>query len=866
MKRIPILFLLVQMICLLSQPLSTSAQGWNIELLQQKFSSWHPAEVIACQGNYAYISLEYFYTTQTGGIAVVDISNPEDPQEISCFDVVYTVYDLEIVGNYLYIGYRDYGLSILDISNPCDLEEIYSNTTFDDITEIYIDGNYAYLGCDDAGLFILDISNPAEPVILSQTVMDDADEIITYQNIAYVCMNNQSIDILDISNPTNPVWLNNLSVDGNPHDIAISGDYLFTANSNNGIQVYDISDPQNPVWVEEHVVTVFGLIISNDLLYTYTNSSQLIVFDISNPTNLVVVGLCMTSGSLRDFDMLGDYIFAANDYYGLRPFDISVPSSPLPLAYYKPDWDIYDVELKDDYAFVPNDETGLEILDISDPTDMIQVASLESVGAVSAIDVIGDYAYLNNSTSGLMLVDISDPLNPAMVSAIDIDGLICQIDEETNRMYVSGDEENLQIYDITSLVNPVLLGDYYLYPQGYVWAWFNDIAVEGDMLCALAYYFEPGADGGPVGDSLLILDIVDPANPVLLSMTNLGSGAQEIEVRDNVAFIGASVPMLSIMDVSNPEDPQEISSLDFPGEARELQLHDDYVYILTSQDISVRVIDASILETPESAGYYMTPGSPYGMAVKDELLFVADKDYLESFNCSDALDQFSVAMTPESLPIVIPPGGGDFDCNLSVRNNRNFPGAVDGWVNIETPSGQQFTILGPALQIDLEAYTTREWDRTIVVPANAPAGDYRCIASIGLYPWVVDDQDEFTFTKEGTTGDWSGSEGWYCTGDLLPGEENLSALITPGNTDLISIYPNPFNPITVFQFDLQMAGEVKLAVYNVAGRIVANLIDGTLRQGHHEVTFDGSDLASGIYFVKFEAGEMIQIRKMVLIK
>jgi len=79
-------------------------------------------------------------------------------------------------------------------------------------------------------------------------------------------------------------------------------------------------------------------------------------------------------------------------------------------------------------------------------------------------------------------------------------------------------------------------------------------------------------------------------------------------------------------------------------------------------------------------------------------------------------------------------------------------------------------------------------------------------------------------------------------------------------------YPNPFNASTRIAFDLPRAGLMTLKVYDLLGREVATLVDGVRAAGQHTALFDGSRLASGIYFYRLEAGAMHEVRKMVLLK
>jgi hypothetical protein len=88
----------------------------------------------------------------------------------------------------------------------------------------------------------------------------------------------------------------------------------------------------------------------------------------------------------------------------------------------------------------------------------------------------------------------------------------------------------------------------------------------------------------------------------------------------------------------------------------------------------------------------------------------------------------------------------------------------------------------------------------------------------------------------------------------------------PPSSFSLSCAPNPFNPSTRIAFTLPKAGKTTLAVYDVLGREVAVLVDQKLTAGEHAAYFDGSRLASGIYFCTLHAGEQVVTRKMVMLK
>ncbi len=80
-------------------------------------------------------------------------------------------------------------------------------------------------------------------------------------------------------------------------------------------------------------------------------------------------------------------------------------------------------------------------------------------------------------------------------------------------------------------------------------------------------------------------------------------------------------------------------------------------------------------------------------------------------------------------------------------------------------------------------------------------------------------------------------------------------------------YPNPFNPTTTFAFALPESLPVRLTIFDLTGRQVAELINEELPAGRYEIPFDASSLASGVYLYRLSAGQdFIQTRKMILLK
>ncbi|HEY3295454.1 MAG TPA: T9SS type A sorting domain-containing protein [bacterium] len=88
----------------------------------------------------------------------------------------------------------------------------------------------------------------------------------------------------------------------------------------------------------------------------------------------------------------------------------------------------------------------------------------------------------------------------------------------------------------------------------------------------------------------------------------------------------------------------------------------------------------------------------------------------------------------------------------------------------------------------------------------------------------------------------------------------------PTTPALHPAYPNPFNPATTLSFSMPITGTVKVKVFDVTGRLVETLLDRHVEAGEHRLSFDGTALASGLYFARLETGTLSQTQKLMLMK
>lgn len=218
----------------------------------------------------------------------------------------------------------------------------------------------------------------------------------------------------------------------------------------------------------------------------------------------------------------------------------------------------------------------------------------------------------------------------------------------------------------------------------------------------------------------------------------------------------------------------------------------------------------------------------------------------------------------------VPVGGANLYYGIFIENASGAVQDWDGWVAVEYEGGSPQTLLVREIFNYQPGWQVNRPDVFYPVPGSWPGGNYELFLRVGDHPNVVWHEDSFTFEKLGA------ADNGFTFGDHLPTAsfpdpfdeiiETVTDAAIPAETKLLGNYPNPFNPSTVLSFNLYGASFVNLAVYDVSGRRVAELVNGWRDAGHHDVTFDASNLTSGIYVYTLTAGDYQATGKMVLMK
>ncbi|MEM6782325.1 MAG: T9SS type A sorting domain-containing protein, partial [Bacteroidota bacterium] len=257
-----------------------------------------------------------------------------------------------------------------------------------------------------------------------------------------------------------------------------------------------------------------------------------------------------------------------------------------------------------------------------------------------------------------------------------------------------------------------------------------------------------------------------------------------------------------------------------------------------------------------------------------------------------------VLLTPDDVaPITVPSTGGSVWFTGTASNTTASPLEQETWVLLQGPGDDAGQLFGPqTVRLGAGQTVDRRFE-AIVGPGDA-AGTYTVIARLGTFPDGIDAEDRFTFEKQG--------------GPMVAGPTNIPSLYAPsvggpiwGVTDnaewarmlaadsarkaalaeeeaalaeaaeseplpevfaLVEPYPNPMSGLSSVRFELPEEAEVTVTLYDVLGRTVAVLAQGTFEAGRHEAVLDGRTLASGAYVVRFEAGAHTLAKPVTVIR
>jgi subtilisin-like proprotein convertase family protein len=288
----------------------------------------------------------------------------------------------------------------------------------------------------------------------------------------------------------------------------------------------------------------------------------------------------------------------------------------------------------------------------------------------------------------------------------------------------------------------------------------------------------------------------------------------------------------------------------------------------TPGDVSTQTAaDGSYLLTGLGAGTYTLTASKEGYSVESTQITLAEGQHLSGVN-------FSLSIVYEVTECVSP------SLNIPDNNTNGVTSSVQISQTGEITSVRVYVNITHTYIGDLQVRLTAPSGTSILLH-NRSGGSADDI--VGWYPDDLTPANSLAaFLGEEMQGTWSlkvSDHASYDTGTLNQWCLNIGyagnvVAVEDGLPQALALnrnFPNPFNPQTVIGFAVPQAGPVKLAVFDLRGRLVTTLVDEAMTAGHHQAVWRGQDdrgqqVASGTYFYRLTAGGQTITDKMLLLK
>ena len=569
------------------------------------------------------------------------------------------------------------------------------------------------------------------------------------------------------------------------------------------------------------------------------------------------------------------------------------------------------------YAYIVSEsiDSKIQIVDLQYLPDSVRYIGQSDIpyhSSTHSISQSGPYLYLNGCnpglTQGTAVVDLSNPEVPVLRG-------------QWNDIYV----HDLRIINDTIWACHIFDGKVSVIDAlnkdslKFVRSWVNNPLPNSPHNIAFTnnrnYAFVTNEIGTALAPgNLKIWDVSDLEDITLVNIYNpypfVSSVAHNVEIYNNYAFVAYYSAGLKVLNISNPANPVETGWYDtYPD--------DNSFNYVGCWGIYYFPASGKIIASDRKRGLFVLrpdltlqiPGIPKAdfTVAKNQVLKYEDQTFIDMSEGIPASWQWTIT-GPETHtfnvknPIVTLNSTGDYDVKLKVTNSFGTDSVVKlnyfSVINMPLLNFQTLNPPGPSFRILTSPSDTEKVLFNWISSANNKDVYYKIYFRKIFSPseeYILSGNNgrdtSFKVSKSfldsmairlGLTGDSVRifyKVIAYNEKDSLASSNTVNLTIKRNSTGINSVndiiplkyklynnYPNPFNPVTNIRFDIPKQSKMKLILYDLTGREVLRFYEKDLAAGSYKYSLNLSNMNSGVYFVRIDAGEFSSVIKIVLIK
>ena len=678
-------------------------------------------------------------------------------------------------------------------------------------------------------------------------------------NYAYIG-NGAMFQVLDVSQPSSPKIVSEILTNGLVGSIQIRGSYAYITGP---FQIIDISDPLHLKIVAEPQVgdIILGFTIDGNYLYAGTFSGFVYIFDLTDPVNPKLLSTLNAGGdNTTSIVVMGNYLYTtAKGTFSIYEFDISNKTNPVLIAQWNDGSYLGWVYGYGKYLYFLSYNNYLRIYDTSLPGTLEQTASITTPEGIKSLFISDTLAYLGiyQDSTRFRIIDVADAHHPKIISSIywtdpilDVNnvGVSALMALVGNTGYIATND-GLWVIDESDIYNVKTLS-FFITSSSANW-----LAIDSLKHAYVATLFT----------GLKIIDYSDPSSPKLIGQYLPHDRVDYVSVSGNYAYVLGDTD-LQVVNISNPASPVEEDVIPLAYQ----RYNTGFGMILASgsklfvigETGKLFTIDVSNPSAVKITNIITTKYSPTYISLDKNYLYVTELDSaIEIYNVSDLFNVKSISTINKIL--ISAQIQGDYmyaitKCGFTVFSltdplkpavvgcASNIPWGISTNVSIVAKGNLVYLAYNNnVILMDVSNKTSPIVKDTLLIPTYTGVRDISVVNNI----LIVAGADYGVF---------------FYRNNLITGISNEGG--EAANFILYQNYPNPFNPSTIIHYEIPNDGLVTLKIYDELGREVKTLVNQYQNKGRYDINFDASNLASGIYFYRIEAGNFIQTRKMLLLK